>query len=154
MSPLSSLEMWGSWPACERLGMCCVEKSPFPLVVGPYAPTLPCPSTSPELAHKHTPFYQHSRHPHPLPTVPPLANTPDNWQQLRWWTQCVGQGSSAGLTPHLTLGWPLACESSSLKAALPIAWRSLSLYLLSPHTSLPGRTHAQRRVHPQVSQVN
>ncbi len=145
MFPVNNPEIWGRWPACERLGMCCVEKSPFSLAEGticPQAPPTiprPLPLRFPH-AHEHAPFYQRSLRPHPHPNALSHANTPDNWQQLPWWAQSMSQGSSAGLTPHLTLAWPLACESSSPKAALPVAWHSLYLYLLSPHALIaPGQ---------------
>lgn len=108
---------------------------------------IPCPSTSPKVTHKHAPFYQRS--PHPRPAAPPPANTPDNWQQLQWWAQCRGRGSSAGLTPHLTRVWPLACESSSPKAALPSSLTppvSLSPLPTPPATGAssgqPGQLHS------------
>lgn len=118
-----------SWPACERLGMCCVEKGPSPLnhmpLKTPHHPTRPTPI--PPTAHSSTLVL--SVNAAGVPSTPPFAarpttaspltNTPDNWHQLRGWTQCVGRGRSAGLTPHLTPAWPLACDSSSLKAALP-----------------------------------
>lgn len=73
-----------------------------------------------------------------------------------------GLGRSAGFTPHLTPVWPQACESSSLKAALPEAWHSLSICApphpmhthTHTHTLPPGRTNTPQRVHPEVSQVN
>lgn len=144
----SFLYMWGSWLAYERLGMCCSDKRPFSLNHMPKNSA--SPSTSLELTHNHTlDFYQHPP-PHPTPTTQPSPswpttvppNTPDNCHQLRWKTQCAGWSSSAGLTPHLTPAWPLACDSSSLKAALLCSLiRTISL---SPLTTLPAPSQGTR----------
>lgn len=66
----SSLEMWGRWPACERLAMCCMEKRAFG-PVGPYALKLQQSSIRfpLRLTHKHASLYQSRLHPHPRRTL-------------------------------------------------------------------------------------
>ena len=136
--------------------------SPSPLQVGPYAPELqpPHPPNSPchktcTRARSFLSTLPAATPPTPGPNVPPLANTLDNWQQLRWWAQCVGHGSSAGLSPHLTPVWPLACELSSPKGCSAFSLtRSvcvcvcLSLYLLSPHTHHSRGQDTHTHTHP------
>lgn len=141
------LKIQGSWPACERLGMCCVEKSPFPLVVGPYAPELPLTlQTPPKLAHKHTPFYQHSRQPPaPSPLCLPLQTL------LITDSSCVGEynarAKAAQLASLPTWHWvDLRHVSRPPRRLLSLLPHAVCLPISSPHTctSLPGRTHTPR----------
>lgn len=93
-----------SWPACERLGMCCVEEGPSPLNHMPLKtppPPPPPPTPIPPTAHSSTLVLSVNAAGVPstppfaaLPTTTsPLTNTPDNWHQLRGWTQC-GAGAA------------------------------------------------------------
>lgn len=141
---VSFIMMWDSWPACERLGMCCVEEGPFPLNHMPLKIHCP-PPIPPNHTRAHSSFLStqpafpppHPAQPCTTPCLP--SQTPrDNWHQLHGWIQCAGRGCSAGLTPHLTLAWPLACDSPSPKATL--LSRLIQSASLSPvHTCVPLR---------------
>lgn len=89
---VSFIMMWDSWPACERLGMCCVEEGPFPLNHMPLKIHWP-PSNSPKRALKHTrPFCQRSRcslHP-TLPSPAQHHASPHKHPQITD-TSCAGE---------------------------------------------------------------